>query len=99
MVEATDVRVVPIRGEGPTRAMASVTLGEEFVVHGIRVIEGEKGLFVTMPQRKDGEGNYRDIAHPVTSDMRSLLAHAVLEEYERAIERGDKPREKGSRQR
>lgn len=92
MIDVTDVKVVPVQGEGPTRAMASVTLGESFVVHGLRVVEGEKGLFVTMPQRKDGQGNYRDVAHPVTPEMRAVMSSAVLEGYEQAMERGERPR-------
>lgn len=99
MIDVTEVKVVPIRGEGATRAMASVTFGESFVVHGVRVVEGENGLFVAMPQRKDGQGNYRDVAHPVTHDMRTLVTHAVLEEYEKAMERGERTRDVGSRNR
>jgi stage V sporulation protein G len=99
MIDVTDVKVAPVQGEGPTRAMASVTLGESFVVHGLRVVEGEKGLFVAMPQRKDGQGNYRDVAHPVTPEMRAVVSSAVLEGYQQAIERGERPREKPSRDR
>lgn len=93
MVDVTDVKVVPIRGEGSTRAMASVTIANAFTVHGLRVVEGEKGLFVAMPQRKGPDGQYRDLAHPVTADMRTLVSHAVLEGYEKAIERGERPKE------
>ena len=99
MIEVTGVKVVPIRGEGATRAMASVMLAESFVVHGVRVVEGEKGLFVAMPQRKDAEGNFRDIAHPVTPEARALVASFVLEEYERVMERGERPRQVPSRSR
>ena len=96
MIEVTEVKVVPVRGEGATRAMASVTLADAFAVHGIRVVEGDKGLFVAMPQRKDGQGNYRDVAHPVTSDFRAFLASHVLEEYQRVMERGERPRDVSS---
>lgn len=92
VVDVTGVKVVPIRGEGATRAMASVTFAESFVVHGVRVIEGEKGLFVAMPRQRDSEGNFRDVAHPVTAEARALVASKVLEEYQRAIERGERPR-------
>jgi len=91
-MEITDVKLAPTQGEGTTRAMASVTYDNAFVVHGLRVVEGDKGLFVAMPQRKDTQGNYRDIAHPITSEARALLAHTVLEAYEKAIERGERPR-------
>jgi stage V sporulation protein G len=99
VIEVTGVKVVPIRGEGATRAMASVTLGDSFVVHGVRVVEGQNGLFVTMPRQKDGEGNYRDIAHPITAEARALMASSVLEEYQRAMERGDRPKEVRPRER
>jgi stage V sporulation protein G len=99
MVEVTSVKVVPIRGEGATRAMASVTLNDSFVIHGVRVLEGENGLFVGMPRQKDSEGNFRDIAHPVTAEARALVASQVLEEYQRAMERGDRPKEVRSRSR
>ena len=92
MVDITGVKVVPVRGEGATRAMASVTFADSFVVHGVRVVESEKGLFVAMPQRRDNEGNYRDIAHPVTPEARALVSSVVLEEYQRAMERGERPK-------
>lgn len=97
VLDITDVKVVPIRGEGATRAMASVTFGEAFTVHGLRVVEGENGLFVAMPQRRDAQGNYRDVAHPITAEMRGVLSSFVLEEYQRVMERGEKPREVNSR--
>lgn len=92
-IDVTDVKVTPVKGDGNTRAVASVTLGDSFVVHGVRVVEGEKGLFVSMPQRKDGQGAYRDVAHPVTAEARALVASKVLEGYQQAIERGERPRE------
>lgn len=98
-VDVTEVKVVPIRGEGATRAMASVTFGGAFTVHGLRVVEGEKGLFVAMPQRKGPDGQYRDLAHPTTAEMRTLVSHAVLEGYEKALERGERPKEVTSRSR
>lgn len=95
-IEVSDVRVQPVKGEGATRAMASVTLGDSFVVHGVRVVESEKGLFVAMPQRKDGQGQYRDVAHPVSAELRARISSAVLEGYQQAIERGERPREVAS---
>jgi stage V sporulation protein G len=99
MIEVTGAKVVPIRGEGATRAMASVTFNESFVVHGVRVVEGENGLFVAMPRQRDSEGNYRDIAHPITAEARALVASMVLEEYQKAMERGERPNEVRSRER
>lgn len=82
MIPVTNVQLHDLGQDGPTRAIGSVTIGGAFVVHGVRVVESEKGLFVAMPQRKEGD-RYRDVAHPVTAEMRTLVSHAVLEEYER----------------
>lgn len=92
----TGVQLHEVEDTGPTKAIGSVTIGHCFVVHGVRVVEGEKGLFVTMPQRKDGD-RYRDVAHPITAEMRSLMSVAVLEEYQRSVERSR--RQRGDRQR
>jgi stage V sporulation protein G len=81
---------------GPTKAIGSVTIADAFVVHGVRVVESEKGLFVAMPQRKDGD-RYRDVAHPVTSEMRALMASSVLEEYQRLKSREAQERGRGGR--
>ena len=82
MIQVTNVQLHELGEGGPTKAIGSVTIGNAFVVHGVRVVESEKGLFVAMPQRKDGD-RYRDVAHPVTSEMRAMLGSAVLEEYQR----------------
>lgn len=81
----TDVRVRKITKEGRMRAIVSITLDEEFVVHDIKVIEGDKGLFIAMPSRKTGEGEYRDIAHPINSSTRDMLQKTILEHYESAV--------------
>lgn len=94
MLPVTGVQLNEIRDPGPTRAIGSVTIGNAFVVHGVRVVEGEKGLFVTMPQRKDGD-RYRDVAHPISGEMRALMASSVLEEYQRMKDRGVQERGKG----
>ena len=67
------------------KAVVSITIDDEFVVHDIKVIEGEKGLFIAMPSRKATDGEYRDIAHPINSDMRNMLESKVLAAYD-AIE-------------
>lgn len=78
----TDVRIRKIENEGKLRATVSVTFDNEFVVHDIKIIEGEKGLFVAMPSRRTAEGEYRDIAHPINSEMREKIQNRVLEKYE-----------------
>ena len=81
----TDVRVRKITKEGKMKAVVSITLDDEFVVHDIKVIEGDKGLFIAMPSRKAGDGEYRDIAHPINSDTREKIQKIVLERYETAV--------------
>ena len=84
LMNITDVRVRKIDKEGKMRAVVSVTIDEEFVVHDIKVIEGEKGLFIAMPSRKSADGEYRDIAHPINTATRDRLQAIVLEAYEKA---------------
>lgn len=80
----TDVRVRKVTKEGKMKAVVSITLDEEFVVHDIKVIEGEKGMFIAMPSRKAADGEYRDIAHPINSDTRERIQEIILAEYEKA---------------
>ena len=77
----TDVRIRKISSEGKMRAVASVTFDDSFVVHDIKVIEGQSGLFIAMPSRKTPDGEYRDIAHPINSETREKLQNIVLEKY------------------
>lgn len=81
----TDVRVRKITKEGKMKAVVSITLDEEFVVHDIKVIEGEKGLFIAMPSRRASDGEYRDIAHPINTGTRSRIQQMILDAYERAV--------------
>ncbi|MGI6012268.1 MAG: septation regulator SpoVG [Ruminococcus sp.] len=85
----TDVRVRKVAKEGKMKAVVSITLDEEFVVHDIKVIEGEKGLFIAMPSRKATDGEYRDIAHPINSQTRERIQNIILEKYEEAMELED----------
>lgn len=78
----TDVRVRKVSKEGKMKAVVSITIDNEFVVHDIKVIEGDKGLFIAMPSRKAGDGEYRDIAHPINSDTRDRIQGIILEKYE-----------------
>lgn len=84
-MEITDVRVRKIAKEGKMKAIVSITLDDEFVVHDIKVIEGEKGLFIAMPSKKASDGEYRDIAHPINSDTRGRIQSTILTSYERAL--------------
>ena len=81
----TDVRVRRVAKEGKMKAVVSITIDEEFVVHDIKVIEGEKGLFIAMPRRKETDGEYRDIAHPINSATREKIQNIILEKYEQVL--------------
>ena len=81
----TDVRVRKVAKEGKMKAVVSITIDEEFVVHDIKVIEGEKGLFIAMPSRKATDGEYRDIAHPINSSTRDNIQTIILEKYQEAV--------------
>lgn len=85
----TDVRVRKVTKEGKMKAVISVTIDEEFVVHDIKVIDGEKGLFIAMPSRKTAAGEYRDIAHPINSQTRERMQEIILQEYLKAAEAED----------
>lgn len=85
-MQITDVRVRKITKEGKMKAIVSITLDDEFVVHDIKVIEGDKGLFIAMPSKKASDGEYRDIAHPINSSTRDDIQRTILDSYERALE-------------
>ena len=78
----TDVRVRKVAKEGKMKAVVSITIDDEFVVHDIKVIEGEKGMFIAMPSRKATDGEYRDIAHPINSGTRDRIQSIILDKYE-----------------
>lgn len=84
-MQITDVRVRKVAKEGKLKAIVSITMDEEFVVHDIKVIEGEKGLFIAMPSKKAADGEYRDIAHPINSGTRERIQKLILEKYEEAL--------------
>ena len=84
-MKITDVRVRKIEKEGKMKAIVSITIDNEFVVHDIKVIEGEKGLFIAMPSKKATDGEYRDIAHPINSDTRDAIQSMVLQKYEEIL--------------
>ena len=78
----TDVNVRLIKKEGKMKAVASITIDNEFVVHDIKIIDGEKGSFIAMPSRKAQDGEYRDIVHPINQETRSFLQNLILNKYE-----------------
>ena len=87
-MQITDVRIRRVDKEGKMKAVVSITIENEFVVHDIKVIEGEKGLFIAMPSRKASDGEYRDIAHPINSSTREQLQNLILERYQEEVEKG-----------
>ena len=81
----TDVRVRKMTQDSKMKAIVSITIADEFVVHDIKVIEGEKGLFIAMPSKKATDGEYRDIAHPINSATREHIQSIILDSYEKAL--------------
>lgn len=89
-MQITDVRVRKVAAkEGKLKAVVSITIEDEFVVHDIKVLEGEKGLFIAMPSRKASDGEYRDIAHPITAGTREMIQKLILAKYEEAMAEAD----------
>ena len=84
-MQITDVRVRKVAKEGKMKAVVSITIDDEFVVHDIKVIEGEKGMFIAMPSRKATDGEYRDIAHPINSATRDKIQKIILDKYKQAM--------------
>lgn len=85
-MQITDVRIRKISKEGKMKAIVSVTFDDQFVVHDIKVIEGQNGFFIAMPSRKTPDGDFKDIAHPINMDTRTKIQEAVLEKYNETLE-------------
>ena len=85
-MQVTDVRVRRVAKEGKLKAVVSMTIDDVFVVHDIKVIEGEKGLFIAMPSKKTADGEYRDIAHPINSQTREIIQKSILDSYQKFLE-------------
>ena len=85
-MKITDVRVKIVNSESRLRGVATITFDDSFVVHDIRIIEGENGLFVAMPSKKTPNGTFRDIAHPIHGDMRKLIEDAIVGAYQEQLE-------------
>ena len=81
-MQITDVRIRKVEKEGKMKAVASITIVNEFVVHDIKIIDGDKGLFIAMPSKKTLDGEYRDIAHPINSETRDRIQRSVIQAYE-----------------
>ena len=90
-MQITDVRVRLIGRESKMKAVVSITIEGVFVVHDIKVIEGEKGLFIAMPSRKTSDGEYKDIAHPINSETREELQNLIIEKYNEALSLEEQP--------
>jgi len=84
-MQVTDVRVRRVLSEGKMKAVVSVALDDAFVIHDVKVVEGQNGLFVAMPSRKTADGEFRDIAHPINTSAREIIQSAVLQAYEQAM--------------
>ena len=89
----TDVRIRKVSNEGKMKAIVSITFDDEFVVHDVKIIEGQNGLFVAMPSRKMGEGDFRDIAHPLLSETRNKIKDAIFAEYDKLVDDSEKDSE------
>jgi len=85
-MKITDIRLRKIDSDSKMKAVASVTFDDEFVVHDIKVIEGQNGLFIAMPSRKLSDGEFRDIAHPINSQAREVIQTAIIEKYKQLVE-------------
>ena len=81
----TDIRIRSVEKEGKMKAVVSITIDDEFVVHDIKIIEGEKGMFIAMPSRKASDGEYRDIAHPINTATRERLQSMILDKYQETL--------------
>ncbi|SUY48341.1 regulatory protein SpoVG [Clostridium putrefaciens] len=90
-MEITDVRIRKIAAEGKMKAIVSITFDNEFVVHDIKVIEGQNGLFIAMPSRKTPDGEFKDIAHPINTQTREKIQQSILSEYEKV--KNEEPKE------
>lgn len=88
-MEITDVRIRRVSDENKMKAVVSITFDDEFVVHDIKIIDGQNGLFIAMPSKKMGEGDFRDIAHPLKSETRNRIKEAIFAEYEKVLAEKD----------
>lgn len=83
MINITNVKITKVESSTKVKGIASITIDDSFVVHDIKILESEKGLFVAMPSRRTPTGEFKDIAHPINAETREIIQKAVLNEYER----------------
>ena len=83
MLNITNVKITKIEGNMRVKGIASITIDDSFVVHDIKIIDTQNGLFVAMPSRKTPAGEFKDIAHPINAEARELIQKAVINEYEK----------------
>ena len=88
-MEVTDIRIRKVNTEGRMKAVVSITFDDAFAVHDIKVVEGDKGLFVAMPSKRMPDGEYKDIAHPINAETRELLHDCILEKYQEVMDAPD----------
>jgi len=89
VMQVTNVRIRLIKTEGRLKAVGSITLDDSFVVHDVRVLEGERGMFVAMPSKQLPNGMFRDVAHPINTETRTMIDGKVLEAYEEALQEAE----------
>jgi stage V sporulation protein G len=89
IMKITEVKVFPTKEVGRLKAYATIVFDNSFILRDLKIIEGSKGLFVSMPSRKRKDGTFRDIVHPLNVETRQLIENAVINEYNRAVESGE----------
>ena len=85
LAEITDVKIYKLEGDGKQKAFAGITIDSEFAVHGLKVMDGDNGLWVGFPSRRDASGGFRDVFHPITKESREKIVAAVLDAYENEV--------------
>ena len=94
-MEITDIKVKKVNADGKLKAYVSLTFDNCFVIHNLKVIEGKEGIFVAMPNRKTKKGEFKDIAHPINSECRSIIQNKIIEEYKKALTSDDSTSDPG----
>jgi len=90
-MDITDIRIRKVNADGKLKAYVTVTFDESFVVHNVKVIEGENGIFIAMPSRRTKNGEYKDVAHPINTDFRAVLQDRILDEYNKIEDSDEVP--------
>lgn len=88
-MDITDIRIRKVNADGKLKAYVTVTFDESFVVHNVKVIEGENGVFIAMPSRRTKNGEYKDVAHPINTEFRGVLQDRILDEYNKIDDSDD----------